>query len=185
MNVYHRLRLLSRPLSVLRRIVRPITVTTLVAVALFGLVGHVAAAVLTQGTAPILKPEAAPILKLVAAALPVINRYITEWLRLTFPSMKNIDGRVLSRNVGVLLFLGFAATGIATRPDIALPTVPTSGDLFDYLAFAETVIVAIGAGLAWVVGGSRFVHASVKGDEEGPALPPPSEPGTNSKAWQG
>lgn len=169
----------------LRRLRRPLLALALVATAAFVFARHVSAAVLIQAAEPILKPEAAPILKLVAAALPVINRYVTEWLRLAFPSMKKIDGRVLSRNVGVVLFIVFAVTGVATRPDISVPTLPTSGDLFDYLDLGGTVLAFLGAGLAWVVGGSRYVHASIKGDDEGPALPPPPDPGTTSKAWQG
>lgn len=156
----------------LRRFARPLLALAIVAAAAFVFAGRAHAAALLQAAEPVLKPEAAPILKLVAAALPVINRYLTETLRLRFPSLQKMDGRVLSRNVGVLLFLGFAVTGIATRPDIALPTLPTSGDAFDYLDTAGVVITALGAGLAWVVGGSRFVHASIKGDEEGPVTPP-------------
>jgi hypothetical protein len=112
---------------------------------------------------PGLTPAAAQIVVLVAAALPVLNRYIVEILRSAFPSIGDAAGEIVSRNVGIVLFVVFAALGMAAAPDVIMPTVPTSADGFDWLAFGGQLVLTVGSLLTYVVNGSRWVHERIKG----------------------
>lgn len=113
---------------------------------------------------PVLQPGAWQILAMVGTALPVFSRYVVEWLRKWSPDLAEIDGRAMSRNLGVGLFVLFATTGLASAPEIILPAAPLSYDLLDWLGYASALLGAGLAGIAYVVSGSRVVHTILKGD---------------------
>lgn len=111
---------------------------------------------------PGLSPGAIQILTLFAAALPVVNRFLVEFLRELFPSIGDAAGELVSRWVGVLLFAGFAAFGMTIDPGILLPAMPADADPFSWLAYVAALLTAALSGVAYVVNGSRWVHKFLK-----------------------
>lgn len=119
-------------------------------------------------------PSARPILEIIAMSLPALNRYLTEWLKSSNPDLADrLGGRVLSRNVGVIVFLVFAAVGLAAAPEVAIPESPTSYDLLDWLGYGSSLLTIAGALLAYTISGSRKIHDAIKGDDEEPEQPMP------------
>lgn len=124
-----------------------------------------------------ISPSARPILEIIALSLPAINRYLTEWLKGSNPELaERLGGRVLSRNVGVIVFGIFAAVGLVAAPDVALPASPTSYDLLDWLGYVSSLLTAAVALLAYTISGSRKIHDAIKGDDEAPEPPSPPAP---------
>lgn len=121
-----------------------------------------------------LAPETSPILELVAMLLPVINRYLTEAVKRRDPELaERLGGRTLARNVGFVLFLVFALTGLAVRPEFFIPAAPASLTAVDWVEWVIGILAAVVTVLYWTIRGSNDVH-----DKLDPPAPPPDEPPT-------
>lgn len=123
-----------------------------------------------------LAPETSPILELVAMVLPLINRYLTEFVKRQNPELADrLGGKTLARNVGFVLFLAFALVGMAARPDVVIPAAPASLTIVDWGEWLINLLLIVISLLYYTIRGSNDVHDKLEGNTT-PPVEPPSPP---------